>query len=48
MNLLYYELYHDYLNNSPAMKQKIVFITINKDNCILTDYYKKCMKNVLR
>lgn len=48
MILLFYELYHDCLNNSPARKQKFIFTSINKGICILTDYLKRCGRNVLR
>lgn len=48
MNLFCYELCHDCLNSSPARKQKFIFTSINKSICVLTDYYKRCLRNVLR
>lgn len=39
-------MYHGCLTNCLAMKQKVIFPSINKGNRILTDYYKKCMRKV--
>lgn len=39
-------MYHGCLTNCLAMKQKVIFPSINKGNSILTDYYTRFMRKV--